>query len=50
MKAWQLPETIQLQKGNDAFVKGCGTAVGYFLNSTLPDDDIETQWQQKLPF
>jgi adenine-specific DNA methylase len=50
MKAWQLPETIQLQKGNDAFVKGCGTAVGYFLNSTLPDDDIESQWQQKLPF
>jgi putative DNA methylase len=49
-KAWILPETIQLEKGNDAFVRACGTAVGYFLNAALSETDLEKQWQTKLPF
>jgi putative DNA methylase len=49
-KEWILPETIQLEKGNDAFVRACGTAVGYFLNATLSETDLEKQWQTKLPF
>jgi putative DNA methylase len=50
MKKWELPETIPLEKGTDAFVAGCGTAVGYFLQAPLSETNIESQWQTKLPF
>ena len=50
MKEWELPETIWLEKGTDAFVAGCGTAVGYFLHAPNSETNIESQWQTKLPF
>jgi hypothetical protein len=50
MKKWELPETIPLEKGTDAFVAGCGTAVGYFLQAPISETNIENQWQTKLPF
>ncbi|MCB8945949.1 MAG: hypothetical protein H6658_19560 [Ardenticatenaceae bacterium] len=49
-REWQLPETIQLEKGSDEFVKGCGTAVGYYLQAALTADKIEAQWQAQLAF
>ena len=47
---WYLPEMIPLAKGSDAFVAGCGTAVGYTLNTPLSNAEIEAQWQRQLAF
>jgi adenine-specific DNA methylase len=47
---WELPAAIQLEKGSDAFVTECGATVGYALNTSLTDAEIEAQWQAQLAF
>ncbi len=47
---WAFPDEIQLEKGSEDFVEGCGTAVGHFLNANMTPDDIETHWRTLLNF
>ena len=45
---WTLPQAVRLVKRQDGFVEDCGTAVGYLLNSTLSEAEIDTTWHNLL--
>ena len=45
---WTLPKAVRLVKRQDGFVEDCGTAVGYLLNSTLSEAEIDTTWHNLL--
>lgn len=46
-QAWQLPQTIE-KTDSLRFSTDCATALGWLLNSDLPDDAIEPMWRKLL--
>ncbi|MFQ5400387.1 MAG: DNA methyltransferase [Anaerolineae bacterium] len=44
---WERPTAID-GRSSERFIRDCGTAVGWLLNSSVPDGEIEEIWQDLL--